>query len=158
MYNLPKELQLTILSNIQFDKFKYNEFKCPIPIPVIKNWFKYVLSEILSDNTKFGFDCNSSYNLSPELLKFLNLPIYTQLKYGNIIIRIHSYIKTNNLNNGENITCDSKLSKLLGIDQCTFFTINFFLINQNHFFKSNIIDFNKTDKFYKCYNTKKFKC
>lgn len=54
--------------------------------------------------------------------------------------------------------CDSKLSKLLGIDQCTFFTINFFLINQNHFFKSNIIDFNKTDKFYKCYKTKKFKC
>jgi hypothetical protein len=156
MYNLPKELKLIILSNIQFDKSKilYNEFKCTIPIPVIKHWFKYVLSELISDNTKFGFGCNSSYNLSPELLKFLNLPMYTQLKYESIIIRVHSYIKTNNLNNGENITCDTKLSKLLNIDQCTFFTIRFFLRNKNHFFESNIINFNTTDK---CYKTKKFK-
>ena len=154
--SLPTELKLTILSNIPFDKSKnlYCLFKCTIPTLVIKNWFKYVLSELLSDNTKFGFGCGLSYNLSPELLKFLNLPMYTQLLYPHIIRRLHVYIKINNLNNGINIICDTKLSKLLDIDQCTFFTIHKFL--KKHISKSNIINFNKNDKFYKCSNVKKF--
>jgi hypothetical protein len=161
MYNLPKELQLIILSNIQFDKSKnlYNEFKCTIPIPVIKNWFKYVLSELLSDNTKFGFCYNSSYNLSPKLLKLLkllNLPTYTQLYYPHIIRRVHVYIKINNINNGINIICDTKLFKLLDIDKCTYFNLPNLL--KKHISKSNIIDFNKNDKFYKCGNVKKFIC
>ena len=95
MYNLLTELKLEILSYLPFNESKhlYNEFKCKIPINIVKNWYKYVLSELLSDNTKFGFGCNSSFNLSPKLCKILNLPMYIQLTYSNISVRLHNYIK-----------------------------------------------------------------
>jgi hypothetical protein len=52
MYNLQSELKLEILSHLPFNESKhlYNEFKLQIPIKIIKNCYKYVLSELLSDN------------------------------------------------------------------------------------------------------------
>jgi hypothetical protein len=96
---------------------------------------------------KLGLGCNSSFNLSSKLCKILNLPMYIQLTYSNISVRLHNYIK---INNGSIIIESHKLAKLLD-DYCTFHDFI-----KKHISKSNLINFNKNDKFYKCYNTKKF--
>lgn len=132
-----------------------DEMSCRSPKPFDKSKYNYVLSELLSNNTKFGFSCKSSYNLSPELLNFLNLPPYTQLILSNVTSRVLSYIKTNKISDANGrITCDYKLSKLLNVNECTVFDIRVLL--KKHLSQSNLINFNKNDKKYNCYNTKKF--